>query len=337
METTGDVNAQGFDLFYGYHCQSLTHNHYPKFLWRNQTKEVLPGNDATLTGSIYSQDRFIEEGLAFIESNKSKPFFLYLPFTVPHLSIQVPQSAADGYSQTIPEVDYKHTAYLQHPTPRAAYAAMLTHMDRGIGQILSKLDELNLSHNTIVIFTSDNGPTYNRLGGSDSEFFHSAGDLRGLKGSLYEGGIRVPLLVRWPNHIAAGETTNWTGAFWDFLPTLCDMIGTEIPLDIDGISFAPLLTGKPQHEREFLYWESAGYGSQQAVRSGHWKAIRQQMSANKSRKQQPITTELYNLQSDESERFNVASANADILQKLEQIMTAQHVRSELFRLPGVDP
>jgi arylsulfatase A len=333
--TPGDVNAQGFDLFYGYHCQVHAHNHYPKFLWRNQTKELLPGNDATLSGAVYSQDRFIEEAIAFVENNKSKPFFLYLPFAVPHLSIQVPQHSTDEYTGVIAEAQYKHTAYLQHPTPRAAYAGMLTHLDRGVGQILNKLDELQLSDNTIVIFTSDNGPTYDRLGGSDSEYFRSAGDLRGLKGSLYEGGIRVPLLIRWPKKIAAGTTTDWPGALWDFMPTLCALTDIKTPRNIDGVSFAPLLLGDPQPEREFLYWESPGYGSQQAVRAGKWKAVRQQMGP-KSRKKQPITTELYDLTTDETESRDVASDHPEIVRKLENIMTAEHVPSSLFRLPGVD-
>ncbi len=333
--TTGDVNNQGFDLFYGYHCQVHAHNHFPKFLWRNHTQELLPGNTAQLSGPVYSQDRFIEEAIAFVDANRAKPFFLYLPFTVPHLSIQVPQSSTDEYTSSILEDPYKHTAYLQHPTPRAAYAAMLTHMDRGIGELLARLDELKLSDNTIVLFTSDNGPTYDRLGGSDSAFFQSAGDLRGLKGSLYEGGIRVPLIVRWPNHVAAGKVVDWAGAFWDLMPTLCELTATEFPSNIDGRSFAPLLLGKPQAEHEFLYWESPGYGSQQAVRVGGWKAVRQQM-APKSRKEQPITTELYDLRNDESEKIDVAAANPEKVTALEAILAAQHVRSDLFRLPGVD-
>lgn len=334
--TTGDANAQGLDLFYGYYCQVHAHNHYPRFLWRNHQKEELAGNDGkSLQGKIYSQDKFIEEALKFIESSREQPFFLYLPFIVPHLSIQVPQASTDEYVGKIEEAEYKHTAYLKHPTPRAAYAGMVTHMDRGIGEVLKKLDELKLSDNTVVLFTSDNGPTYDRLGGSDSEFFQSAGKLRGLKGSLYEGGIRVPLVVRWPGHLKANSTSAWAGAFWDIMPTLLEIAGVKTDEKLDGISFAPLLNGQEQREHDFLYWESPGYGSQQAVRSGNWKAVRQQM-APKARKHEPITTELYDLSKDESESKNVAAEYPDVLKRLEAVMTTEHSPSNLFRLPGVD-
>lgn len=333
--TTGDPARHGFDLFYGYYCQTHAHNHFPKFLWRNEKKESQPGNDATLTGQTYSQDRFVDEALAFIEANRDKPFLLYLPFIVPHLSLQAPEAAVEPYRQLIQEEDYKHTAYLKHPTPRAAYAGMVSNMDAGIGKILKCLTELKLSDNTIVIFTSDNGPTYDRLGGSDSAYFKSAGTLRGLKGSLYDGGIRVPLLVRWPGKIAAGKDTDWTGAHWDFYATLTELAGLTGPKDTDGLSFAPLLLGKEQQAHEFLYWESPGYGSQQALRAGKWKAVRQQMRPA-SRQGKPIKTELYDLQSDPSESHNVASEHLDIVERLEAILKREHTPSQLFPLPGVD-
>ncbi|MCA9269596.1 MAG: arylsulfatase, partial [Planctomycetales bacterium] len=252
--TTGDPLTQGFDLFYGFNCQRHAHNHYPRFLWRNRTKEELPGNDRTLTGKTYSQDKFIETGLAFIREHQDQPFFLYMPFAVPHLSIQVPDALLAQYDGKIEEADYVHRGYLQHPRPRAGYAAMISHMDRGVGQILALLDELKLADDTIVLFSSDNGPTYDRLGGSDSEYFHSAGPFRGLKGSIYEGGIRVPLIVRWPGKIKPGRTSERMGAFWDLLPTLCELTGTPAPNDIDGVSFAGELLGRPQPPRDFLYW-----------------------------------------------------------------------------------
>ncbi len=333
--TTGDPARHGFDLFYGYYCQAHAHNHYPKFVWRNQQKEFLTGNNDELNGQVYTQDRFVEEAVAFLQQHKSEPFFLYLPFIVPHLSIQAPESAVAEYRNQIPEEEYKHTAYLKHPTPRAGYAGMVSHMDAGIGIILAKLKELGLEDDTIVVFTSDNGATYDRLGGTDSEYFHSAGSLRGLKGSLYEGGIRVPMIVRWPNRIQAGTETDWVGAHWDFLPTLCELTGLDAPKNIDGLSFAPLLRGQSQTPHEFMYWESPGYGSQQVARMKNWKAVRQQMGPAK-RKRQPIKTELYDLGSDPNETTDVAAQHPDIVRQLETLMQQQHIPSKLFPLPGID-
>lgn len=333
--TTGDPARHGFDLFYGYYCQVHAHNHYPKFLWRNREKEIQPGNDAQLNGQTYSQDRFVEEAVAFIQQHRDEPFFLYLPFIVPHLSIQAPEASVAEYRGKVPEEEYKHTAYLQHPTPRAAYAAMVTHMDEGIGRILETLSKLELSDNTIVVFTSDNGPTYDRLGGSDSAFFHSAGELRGLKGSLYEGGIRVPLVVRWPGKVAAGKTTDWAGAHWDFFLTLCELADLKTPAGLDGVSFAPLLRGQAQAEHPFLYWESPGYGSQQAVRRGNWKAVRQQMAPAR-RKGKPIVTELYDLAKDRNETQDVAEQNPAVVAELEALLAREHTPNPVFRLPGID-
>ena len=328
---SGDPNAQGFDLFYGYHCQVHAHNHYPKFLWRNDEKEPLAGNDRTLHGATYAQDRFIDVALEFIRDNATKPFFLYLPFAVPHLSIQAPPESVAEYTDVIPEEDYKHRGYLQHPTPRAGYAAMITHMDRGIGSILDLLDELELTQKTLVIFVSDNGPTYDRLGGSDSEFFESAGPFRGFKGSLYEGGIRVPMVARWPNKIAPGSNSDHISAFWDWLPTLCDVAGAEIPEQVDGVSFLPTLTGSGEQEQhEYLYWEFPSYGHQQAVRWGSWKGVRQQMSKGN------LALELYNLSKDMGEQKNVAVDHPEVVAKIEQIMQQARVPSALFPLQGVD-
>ena len=252
--TTGDPNSQGFDLFYGFNCQVHAHNHYPRFLWRNRTKEPLPGNDGTQTGQTYSQDKFVEVALEFIQQYRDQPFFLYLPFTISHLAIQVPATSLDQYQGKIPEADYIHKGYTQHPFPRAGYAAMVSHMDRGIGQILQRIKELDLDDQTVVMFTSDNGPVYDRLGGTDSDYFESAGPLRGRKGSLYEGGIRAPLLARWPGQIPPDTTTDLISASWDLLPTLADITATQAPAGIDGLSFAPTLLGHSDQVRqqEFL-------------------------------------------------------------------------------------
>lgn len=335
--TTGDPNKQGFDLFFGFNCQRHAHNHYPKFLWYNNTKEHYPGNDRTLHGNVFSQDRFTQIGLDFIRENKDRPFFLYMPFAIPHLSIQVPESSPilAEYRRTIKEEEYTHKGYLKHPTPRAGYAAMVTHMDRDIGKITDLVKELGLDDNTIVIFSSDNGPTYNRLGGSDSDFFQSAGVFDGLKGSLKEGGIRVPLIARWPGKIKAGSESDHISAFWDILPTIAELTDTKAPKGIDGVSFAPTLLGQigKQKKPEYLYWEFAAYGGQQAVRKGKWKALRQNMlRKNKN----PLRIFLYDLEADPSESKDVSADHPDLVAELATTMKKARTRSELFKFRTLD-
>ena len=329
--TTGDPNRQGFDLFYGFNCQVHAHSHYPRYLWRNGKKEALPGNDRTLDGQTYSQDKFIEVALDFVRENKSRPFFLYLPFTIPHLSIQVPEASLAEYKAKIPEAEYKHRGYLKHPFPRAGYAAMITHMDRGVGQVMKLVKQLGLDDNTVIMFASDNGPTYNRLGGSDSDFFKSAGVFRGLKGSVYEGGIRVPLVARWPGRIKPGAVSHLPCAFWDVMPTLCDLTGATPPKGIDGISFAPTLLGRgEQKTHAYLYWEFPAYGGQQAVRLGDWKGVRQKLFRG------PIKTELYDLKADPGETNDVAAQHPDVVKRIEQILREARVPSPLFKFRALD-
>jgi arylsulfatase len=329
--TTGDPNEQGFDLFYGYLCQYQAHNHYPRFLWRNHVKEPLPGNSAAQTGDTYAQDRFAEESLRFIRTHQEEPFFLYVPFTIPHLAIQVPEASLAQYAGKIREAAHTDGSnYVKHPTPRAGYAAMVSHMDRDIGRIVDLLEELGLSENTLVLFTSDNGPTFQRLGGADSDYFNSAGPLRGRKGSVYEGGIRVPLVARWSGRIPQGRVTEHLAAFWDMLPTLCEIAGAETPDSIDGISFAPTLFGaKGQREHEYLYWEFPAYGQQQAVRVGDWKAVRHNVQRGDS------NFELYNLSGDLAEERNVAAEHPAIVKRMSEIAAAAHTPSTIFPLlPG---
>lgn len=343
--TTGDPNKQGFDLFYGFNCQRHAHNHYPKFLWRNRKKEKLPGNDRTLNGKTYSQDKFTEVALEFIRKHKSKPFFLYLPFAIPHLSIQAPAKSLAQYKGKIPEADYKHRGYLKHPFPRAGYAAMVSHMDRDIGKVMALLKSLKLDDETLIIFTSDNGPTFRRLGGSDSDFFESSGPLRGRKGSLYEGGIRVPFIARWPGKIKAGSVSRHQLAFWDVLPTLAELTGAASPArhhggkgvtTIDGVSFAPTLLGnlKDQKKHDFLYWEFPSYGGQQAVRMGDWKAVRQNML--RRRNKNPLKIELYNLKTDIGEKHDVAGKHPELVKKFAKVMSEQHTPSKLFPMKPID-
>ena len=266
-------------------------------------------------------DLMAEEALWFIKENKEKTFCLYLPFPVPHAAIQVPEDSLKEYEGAFPEIPYKgEKGYLPHPAPRAGYAAMITRMDREIGRIMDLLKELGLDENTLVFFSSDNGPTFN--GGTDSEFFKSAGPFRGLKASLYEGGIRVPMIARWPGKIKPSSESDHPSAFWDFLPTFAELLGIDPPVDIDGLSILPTLLDQPakQKEHEHLYWE---YNRRQAVRMGNWKGIRKGIDKN---------IELYNLKHDIGEKNDVANENPEIVARIEKIMKEGRTKSELFQL-----
>ena len=328
----GDPNRQGFDLFYGYNCQREAHNFYPIHLWRNEQKIPLEGNNRGLTGRQYSHDLIEAEALRFIRDNQERPFFLYVPFTIPHLALQVPEDSLAEYRGKWDDPPYDGTnGYLPHPHPRAAYAAMVTRMDRSVGRLLEALRESGLDRQTIVLFTSDNGPTYDRLGGSDSAFFESAGIFRGLKGSVYEGGIRVPLIARWPGRIEPGRISDLPAAFYDLLPTLVELGGGRNDHPVDGISLVPTLTGRGlQTRHQFLFWDFNGYGGQQAVRYGRWKGVRRDI-LNGNRQ-----IELYDLARDPREQHNLAGTNPGIVRQIEKIMADNHQPSPLFPLPAVD-
>jgi arylsulfatase len=335
-DTTGSPLKHGFDHFYGYNCQAHAHTHYPTYLYRDGKRFELPGNDGA-KGDSYSQDLFEKEAIAFLEKYKDKPFFLYLPFIVPHVAIQVPEDSLAEYKGKLgDDPAYDGTikgkaSYRPHPAPHAGYAAMVTRMDRSVGRIMDKLKALGLEKNTLVIFTSDNGPTHN-VGGADSTFFKSAGTLRGMKGSLYEGGIRVPFIAYWPGTIKPATTSGERFYFPDVLPTLCDIAGAKTPDKLDGISFLPTLIGQgKQKPHEFLYWEFPSYGGQQAVIAGNWKAVRQNLAKG------VVTTELYDLSKDESESTNVAAKHPDVLAKLEKLLKDQHTPNPDFPLPAIDP
>jgi arylsulfatase len=331
-DTDGSPLKHGFDLFYGYNCQRHAHSHYPTYVYRNDKRIELKDNTGK-TGKQYTQDLFEAEALEFIDANKAKPFFLYLPFTVPHVAVQVPEDSLNEYKGKLgddPAYDGKK-GYQPHPAPHAGYAAMVTRMDRSVGRIVDKLKELKLDEDTLVLFTSDNGPTHN-VGGADSTFFNSAGKLRGLKGSLYEGGIRVPFVAYMPTRIKRGTVHNQPLYFPDVLPTLCEFAGAKVPKDLDGISFRPLLvpTNQKQEDHEFLYWEFSGYGGQQAVIEGEWKAVRQDLGKG------VVKTELYHLAKDESEKDDVAAKFPEVLARLEKRMREEHTPNADFPLQTVD-
>jgi arylsulfatase A len=323
--STGEPNKQGFDYFYGYLCQREAHNYYPDHLWRNTNREMLEGNEGgkQLVGKHYAHDLMADDALNFVRENKARPFFLYLAFTIPHVALQVPQDSLSEYKGKFPETPYEGTQYLPHPTPRAAYAAMVSRMDRDIGRLMRLLQELKLDENTIVFFTSDNGPTI-KIGGADSIFFESAGPFRGLKQDVFEGGIRVPFIARWPGKIKAGVTSEQPCAFWDLLPTLADLTSAPAPKDIDGVSFLPTLLGRPgQKQHEFFYWEYHSQGASQAVRMGDWKAVRLNLQKNSKA---PI--QLFNLRDDIAERTDVAREHPDIVERVSKIMASAREPSD---------
>lgn len=329
--STGAPNRQGFDLFYGYLCQVHAHNHFPRFLWNNGEREMFPGNNRKLDGTTHSQDKFAENAIAFIRENKDQPFFLYCPFAIPHLSIQTTPEALAKYKGKIPESDYEHRGYLEHPHPRAGYAAMVTQVDDHVGKIMRTVKELGLDDNTIIMFTSDNGPTFQRLGGADSDFFNSSGQLRGRKGSVHDGGIRVPLVARWPGRIKEGTVTGHLSAFWDFLPTFAELADAETPAGLDGLSMVPTLTGQgTQQQHESLYWEFPSYGGQQAMRYGKWKAVRKRLFKTEGK------MELYDMSVDIGENYDVADGHKELVQKLTAMMSASRTPSKLFPFAKLD-
>ena len=285
----------------------------------------MTGKDGRRTSATkqvwYSHDLIANEALAFIKANRGRPFFCYVPFTIPHVAIQVPEDSLAQYRGKWPDPPYDGSkGYFPHPSPRAGYAAMVSRMDRDVGRIMDLLDTLNLKEKTLVVFTSDNGPTFN--GGSDSAFFASAGPLRGLKTMVYEGGIRVPFIARWPGKIEPGSISHHVSAFWDFFPTCCDLLGVKALEPLDGISMLPALTGQPgQQQHDYLYWELNG---QQALRVGNYKAVR--------RKRGPI--ELYDLQNDIGEQRDLAANRPAIVAKMKRLFESVRNESRVFPLVG---
>lgn len=317
-DTTGVPNAQGFDQWFGYLNQHHAHNYYPDFLWRNREQERIPGNvvvnNVATKRAVYSQDLFLREALGFLDRHQRERFFLYLPFTSPHAN-----NEAGKLGMEVPSDE----PYSNQPWPQAQknHAAMITRLDREVGRILARLEELQLAERTMVFFSSDNGP--HKEGGADPQFFHSAGPLRGIKRDLYEGGIRVPMIVRWPGHVAASSTSDLPWAFWDVLPTLAELAGAKSPEGLDGLSVVPTLVGadhagheQPRHE--FLYWEFHERGFKQAVRAGDWKLIRFGL---------PGRVELYNLATDLGETHDVAQDHPDIVTRLTALMNTARVDS----------
>lgn len=333
IETEGDPNKQGIDEFYGYNCQGLAHNYYPDHLWHNHEKIILHENDSGKTGA-YSADLIHKAAISFLEKNKDKPFFMFYPTTIPHAELFAKEEymkmfrgkfePEKSYSGTDSGPGFRLGAYGSQPEAHAAFAAMIKQLDDYVGELLAKLTELGIEENTIVFFASDNGPHLE--GGADPDYFNSNGDLRGYKRDMYEGGIRTPMLIKWPGKIKEGSETNHISAFWDIMPTLANITGAEIPDNIDGISFLPTLLGKgKQKEHDYLYWEFHEQGGKMAVRMGDWKAVKLNINKNPQGE-----TELYDLSIDIGETKNVAALNPNIVIKMEEIMKEAHTPSADF-------
>ncbi len=331
----GDPNKQGFDRFYGYNCQSLAHRYYPDHLWDNEKKVVLAGNKNLTQTNEFGPDLIQKQALNFLDSRKGKqPFFLFLPYVLPHAELIPPTDSLFAYYKgKFAETPYtganygpnaKAGGYASQGYPHAAYAALVSRLDGYVGQILARLKANGLDKNTLVIFTSDNGPHHE--GGGDPAFFNSSGGFRGIKRDLYEGGIHVPFIARWPGVIKPGTQSDYIGAFWDLLPTFTELAGAKTPTRLDGLSFVPSLTGKGvQKQHDYLYWEFHEQGGKQAIRQGNWKAVRLQAISDPNG---PV--ELYDLSKDPAETHDIAAKNPDKVKQLSQYMSQSHVESLLF-------
>ena len=320
-KSSGDPMNQGWDEFFGYNCQRQAHTFYPKHLWHNSEKVML-------NGKTYSHDLIQEKALQFIRDNEKKSFFAYLPLTIPHAAMQCPEEDVAPFRKKFPQFEnkigkYSHGSIIRNPV--AAFAGMMTRMDRGIGQILDLLNELDIAENTLVLFTSDNGPHYE--GGHQPGFFNSNGPLKGHKRDLYEGGIRVPLIAYWPGKIKSGSVSNHICAHWDLMPTFCELAKISEPNHTDGISYIPALTGKKQKRHAYLYWEFHSYGNAQAIRTGDWKGIRLKVKNNPNA---PI--QLFNLKKDIGETNNIAANHPDIIKGITKLFKTAHTPSERFPL-----
>jgi arylsulfatase A-like enzyme len=324
-DSPGIPRRQGFDYFYGYLCQRHAHNYYPEFLFRNEERVPLrnkvpggrPDGAGVATEKVdYSYDLMEGEALRFVEQHKDGPFFLYLAVTLPHAN-----NEAGSKGMEVP--DYGIYADKDWPEPDKGRAAMISRLDRGVGRLGQKLKDLRLDERTLVFFASDNGP--HREGGANPAFFHSSGPLRGIKRDLYEGGIRVPLVARWPGRIKAGTQSGHVSAFWDFLPTLAQVAGAPPPAGTDGLSILPALLGQHrQQAHEFLYWEFHEGGSIQAVRSGRWKAVRPFGKA----------LELYDLDADVGETTDVADRHRDVVEKTKRYLATARTETAVWPLAG---
>ena len=314
--------AKHFHRFYGYNCQREAHTYYPLHLWSDDQK-------VALDGKTYSHDLIMTEALKFVRTNRERSFFCYMSVTIPHAAMHVPEESTAPFRKTFAEFENKIGKY-RGPVvrnPVAAFAGMMTRLDQGVGELLALLQQLGLDDKTLVMLSSDNGP--HKEGGHMPDFFDSNGPFRGHKRDLYEGGIRVPLLARWPGTITAGATSDLMSAHWDMLPTFCELANAETPTGLDGISIVPTLLGNDEEQRphEFLYWEFTERGKSQAARIGKWKGVRVNLKKNPD-----AAIELYDLATDIAESNDIAGQHPEVVRTLQAVMQEQHTDSETFPL-----
>jgi len=308
--SVGDPVLRGFDQFYGYNCQREAHNYYPGHLWKNDKKVVLTGNEKGKKEQ-YSHDLITEQALSFIATPRDKPFFVYVPYTIPHTSFQVPDLEL-----------YKGKSWSVN---QKTQAAMISRMDRDVGRIVKQVQALGELENTLIIFSSDNGP---HGAGKTLTHFNAAGPLRGKKGATYEGGIRVPLVVSWPGKIKPGTESDLISGFQDLFPTFAELAGAKTPANIDGLSFVSELLGRPaQKKHEYLYWE---LGTRQGLRKGNWKAVRN------STKKKLGDVEIYDLSNDIGESNNLATQKPEVAAQFLELLQSARKPCELFPIPVLD-
>ena len=352
--TNSVPNNMGFDFFYGYNCQRIAHSYYPTHLWRNKERHYLNNYlveknedldpDADIYDPIsykkynqndYSPTLMHTEALKFIEENKNENFFLYYASLIPHLALQAPKKWEDYYRKKFgKEEPYTGKSYYPSLTPKATYAAMISYLDEQVGEIVKKLKDVNKYENTLIIFTSDNGPTF--LKEVDTDFFESAGKLNGsrdrLKGSVNEGGIRVPMIATWPKFIKKKTKTNHISAFQDFYATVCDILNIEKPKSVNGLSFLPTLKGENQENHKYLYWEIQGKGGQQAIRYGNWKGLKKNLLNGKQK------LKLYNLDNDIQELNDMSEEFPEIVNNLEIFLKEARTTPSVkqFIIPSIE-
>ena len=318
----GHPTRMGFETFYGYLNQRHAHNYYPSFLFRGEArvplrnvpeKEDGDGAGWARTRVEYSHDLIVEEALRWVDESRARPFFLYVAVTIPHANNEAKAGTGDG--QEVP--DYGEYAKAPWPNPDKGQAAMISRLDRDVGRLLARLEERGLAKDTLVLFSSDNGP--HQEGGNDPERFDANGPLRGLKRALHEGGIRVPLIARWPGRTGSGAVSAHVGYFGDFFATFAELLGQPVPPGLDSLSLLPTLAGRPgdQGAHQFLYWEFYEQGGRQAVRFGSWKAIREPMKTGR--------VQLFDLSKDVGESEDLAAARKDLVARAARLMDEAHV------------
>ncbi len=346
--STGAPNRKGFDLFFGYNCQAVAHSYYPSHLWRNEEKllindRAIPGHAKQPEGLVvadefigrrYAPELMIAEAEQFIEDNRERPFFLYVPLIEPHVAMHPPVQSVNRFPEQWDDMPYRgECGYLPHPRPRAAYAAMISDMDQRVGRVLKALDTAGVADHTLVVFSSDNGATHEgpsgtafHIGGADPKFFNSTAGLRGYKGSVYEGGIRVPMIACWPGHIPAGVTNGTASYFADWFPTLCDVIGLPQTPDLDGESlWRTLRTGESHDRHRPMVWVFPEYGGQVAVRIEDYKVVRRNLS-----KQNKGDWEVYDLASDPGERVDISHIQQSLIDRARTVLQQETSINEIF-------